>query len=95
MVTWMFWIRFVPKKLSLTMSAFHIVVHTSLISTENYSTVRDVHVTKQNHVGVENPDSMIFMAPTNRFCCRKVVCVLRNFLCFSKLNFILGISVLF
>ena len=36
MVTWMFWIRFVPKKLSLTMSAFHIVVHTSLISTENY-----------------------------------------------------------
>ena len=39
MVTWMLWMRmrFVPKKLPLTMSAFHIVVYTSLISAENYT----------------------------------------------------------
>ena len=50
-------------------------LHVTLFRRKLHTTVRDQN-TKQNHVGVENTDSMIFMALTNSFCCKKVVLVL-------------------
>ena len=65
-------------------------LHVTHFRRKLHTTVSDQN-TKQNHVGVENTDSMIFMALTNSFCCKKMVLVLWNFLRFSKLNFVLGI----